>query len=64
MPKIVFWNLQSRANNFPVQAKDENTALISGFSPSILKAVLTGDSMNPVNVMLKALNTERYSVIQ
>jgi hypothetical protein len=64
MPKIVFWNLQSRHNNFPVQAKDENTALVSGFSPTILKSILTGDSMNPVNVMLKTINVDRYSVIQ
>jgi hypothetical protein len=64
MPKIVFWNLQSRHNNFPVQAKDENTALVSGFSPTILKSILTGDAMNPVNVMLKTLNTERYSIVQ
>jgi hypothetical protein len=64
LPKVVFWNLCSRHNNFPVQSKDENTALISGFSPSILKAVLSGDSMNPVSIMLKALNTERYEAIQ
>ena len=64
MPKIVFWNLQSRHNNFPVQAKDANTALVSGFSPTILKSILTGDAMNPVNVMLKTLNTERYSIVQ
>jgi len=64
MPKIVFWNLQSRHNNFPVQAKDENTALVSGFSPTILKSILTGDAMNPVNVMLKTLNVERYSMVQ
>ena len=63
LPKVVFWNLCSRHDNFPVQAKDENTALISGFSPSILKAVLSGDSMNPVNIMLKTLNTERYNSI-
>jgi len=64
MPKIVFWNLQSRHNNFPVQAKDENTALVSGFSPTILKSILTGDAMNPVNVMIKTLNVERYSMVQ
>jgi len=25
---------------------------------------LTGDAMNPVNVMLKTLNVERYSMVQ
>jgi hypothetical protein len=64
MPKVIFWNLCSRHNNFPVQAGEDNTALISGFSPSILKSVLAGEVMNPVNIMLKALNVERYSMVQ
>ena len=64
MPKVIFWNLCSRHNNFPVQAGEDNTALISGFSPSILKSVLAGEVMNPVNIMLKALNIERYSMVQ
>jgi hypothetical protein len=64
MPKVIFWNLCSRHNNFPVQAGENNTALISGFSPSILKSVLAGEVMNPVNIMLKALNVERYSMVQ
>jgi hypothetical protein len=64
MPKVIFWNLCSRHNNFPVQAGENNTALISGFSPSILKSVLAGEVMNPVNIMLKALNVERYAMVQ
>lgn len=64
MPKIVFWNLVSRHDNVPVRATENGTALISGFSPSILKAVLSGDSMSPMSIMLKAIDTERYSVIQ
>lgn len=64
MPKIVFWDLQSRHDNFPVQAKDENTSLISGFSPSILKSVLAGESMTPEKIMLKTLNAERYAEVQ
>lgn len=64
MPKIVFWNLQSRHDNFPVQATDENTALVSGFSPTILKSILSGDSMTPEKIMLKTLNVERYSMVQ
>jgi hypothetical protein len=64
MPKIVFWNLVSRHDNVPVRATENGTALISGFSPSILKSVLSGDSMSPMSIMLKAIDTERYNVIQ
>jgi len=64
MPKVIFWNLCSRHDNFPVQVGEDNTALISGFSPSILKSVLAGEAMNPISIMLKTLNTERYLSVQ
>ena len=64
LPKIVFWNLCSRQDNFPVTSNDEGVALISGFSPSILKTVLSGNAMNPVQIMLDTLNTPRYESIK
>lgn len=64
MPKIIFWNLQSRSNsNFPVQVTDEGTALISGFSPAILKSVLSGEDMSPESIMSKTVNGERYQAV-
>lgn len=64
MPKIVFWNLASRNDNFPVSADTNGVALVSGFSPSILKTVLSGNAMNPVNIMLDTLNQPRYEAIK
>lgn len=64
MPKIVFWNLASRHDNFPVQKDQSGAGLVSGFSPSILKSILSGDVMNPVQIMLKTLNVPRYEPIQ
>ena len=64
LPKIVFWNLCSRHDNFPVTANDQGVALISGFSPSILKTVLSGNGMNPVQIMLDTLNQPRYEAIK
>ena len=64
LPKIVFWNLCARSSNFPVQTRDENTALISGFSPSILKSVLSGKEMTPITIMLDTVNSDRYQAIQ
>lgn len=63
MPKLVFWNLQSRHDNYPVQSKDKNTAFVSGFSPSILKSVLSGEEITPLSVMFKTLSNERYDVV-
>lgn len=64
IPKIVFWNLNARGKNIPVQIQDSNTALISGFSPSILKSVLSGKNMSPESIMLETLNSERYSSVK
>jgi hypothetical protein len=62
-PQIVFWNLASRStSNYPVQIGTAGTALVSGFSPNVLKCVL-GGLETPEQTMLKTLNDERYSII-
>ena len=62
MPNVVFWNLKAR-DNVPVKFNERGVALVSGFSPSILKAVLSGDMENltPVGVMMKTLMVDRYA---
>lgn len=63
MPGIVFWNVNGRIANVPVKANTENTALISGFSPAILKSVLTGEIVSPLQVMIDTIQNERYDII-
>ena len=63
MPKIVYWNIQSRNNNFPVQFNKEGVALVSGFSPSLLTSVLSGKDLTPYSMMMDVINSERYSLI-
>jgi hypothetical protein len=57
LPKIVFWNLNSQYKNAPVSWKNDNVCMVSGFSPSILKAIVSADleQFNPQNIMLKAI---------
>lgn len=62
VPKIVYWNLNARTGNVPVQARDNNTALVSGFNPNVLKAVLTDTPYDPVKIMLDTIDAERYRV--
>ena len=50
MPNLVFWNLRGRERNNPTTVLDANTALIGGFSPSILKSVLGGKDLSPYGV--------------
>jgi hypothetical protein len=43
VPKIVYWNLQSRGDkNKPVKFDKNGTALVSGFSPALLTSLLAG----------------------
>lgn len=63
MPNVVFWNINAY-ENVPVRFDEKGTALVSGFSPSIMKAVLAADmdSMTPEAVMKKAVMSDRYAI--
>jgi hypothetical protein len=62
LPELVFWNVSS-SGNVPMKMHDTGTCLVSGCSPSILKAVLTGGVITPVGVMRDAVYTERYDAV-
>ena len=61
VPNIVFWNLNA-ADNVPVKFNEKGVALVSGFSPSIVKGILAADLDNftPEAIMLKTIMSERY----
>jgi hypothetical protein len=61
MPDVVFWNVAGRIGNMPVTQHQNGTALISGFSPSILKGVLGQSMLTPEEVMLQTLLNDRYN---
>lgn len=63
IPKIVFWNLNA-SDNVPVKYDTRGVALVSGFSPAIMTAVLGGDTekFTPENIMLKAVMVPRYNL--
>lgn len=63
MPNVVFWNINAY-ENVPVRFDEKGTALVSGFSPSIMKAVLAADmdAMTPEAVMKKAVMSDRYAI--
>ena len=64
VPKIVYWNLNARnRRNKPVSFDTNNTALVSGFSPSLLKNILSGEDMSPYNMMMNIIDSDRYKSI-
>lgn len=63
MPKIVFWNL-SAYDNVPVKFDQSGVALVSGFSPVILKAIINNDmeQFTPENIMNNTIMVARYDL--
>ena len=62
IPQIVFWNLNSY-DNVPVRSDESGVALVSGFSPAIMTALLSGDmsEFTPEAIMLKTVMSDRYA---
>ena len=66
LPKIVYWNVIGgcdRTAPLPVQMNAEGAVLVSGFSPAIAKMVFSAKT-NPYDVLVDALNVERYQPIE
>jgi len=63
VPQIVFWNLNA-SDNVPVKADKSGAALVSGFSPSIMTALLSADldQFTPEGIMMKTVMVPRYDL--
>lgn len=62
LPRLVFWNVNSRTGTIPVIENDLGVALVSGFSVNIVKMVLSGN-LDPYECLLEQLMSERYAKI-
>lgn len=60
-PNIIFWNLKA-SKGVPVTFQTNGVGLVSGFSPSIMGSVLKCDNLNPENLMLEAVMSDRYKI--
>lgn len=63
LPRLVFWNIMSRTGTIPVKENDLGVALVSGFSPNIVKMVMS-NSTDPFECLLEQLNAERYQPVK
>lgn len=59
-PKLVFWNLRT-SNGVPVEFDKNGTALVSGFSPSIMKSILGSTDFTPRAIMMETIMNSRYN---
>ena len=63
LPRLIFWNVNSRTSTIPVKENDMGVALVSGFSVNICKMVMSGKT-DPLSVLLEAINVPRYDVVE
>ena len=64
MPAMIFWNVAAYENKQPVTFNEQGVACVSGFSPNILKSVLSADLSNltPEKMMLDTVMVDRYNL--
>ena len=63
LPRLIFWNVNSRTGTVPVKENDLGVALVSGFSVNVVKMVMS-NKLDPYECLLDVLNVERYQAIE
>lgn len=65
IPQIVFWQLNGSKQDAQARHDTVGVSMISGFSPAVLKGVLSGDlnveETSPMQTMLDTLMVDRYN---
>mgnify|MGYP000971711596 CR=1 FL=1 len=62
LPKVVFWNVDSRNRQQPVTLNEQGVVLVSGCTPRIFEMVTKGE-FSPYQYMMDILNSKRYQNI-
>ena len=63
MPKLFFWNINSRTGTIPMIENDLGVGLISGFNQSIMKMVMS-NKLDPYEIIIEQLDAPRYDLVR
>lgn len=55
IPKLIFWNLREAFTGSPAMDNDTEVGLVSGFSPSLMKAILACEQLTPISLVYKVI---------
>ena len=61
-PNLVFWNVDARNKQVPVEQNQYGVTLVSGLSPSTFK--LAVENLSPLDLVMQVVNSERYANIE
>lgn len=62
LPKLIFWNVNSRTQTIPLVENELGVVLVSGFSQNVLKMVMS-NNCNAYEVLIETITSERYDQI-
>ena len=62
LPKLYFWNLNSRTQGVPIQFNENGVGLVSGYSQNTVKMLLS-DRLDPWEILKEQLDVPRYAKI-
>jgi len=62
-PRLTFWNVDARQQQYPMTIDTSGIQFVSGFSPTIFSAILKDEFKSPLNLVLDVINVERYNCI-
>ena len=63
LPKLIFWNVNSRTNTIPLMDNELGVTLVSGFSQNVLKMVMS-NKYNPYEVLIETITNKRYDLVK
>ena len=63
VPRLVFWNVNSRTNTIPVKENSLGVALVSGFSIHIAKMIMSLE-LDPYKCLISILGDGRYDRVR
>ena len=63
LPRLIFWNVNSRTKTIPVIENELGVTLVSGFSQNVLRMVMS-NKYDPWEVLKEQLDSKRYNKIR
>ena len=63
MPKLVYWNVDSRKDTFLASKNDPEALLVSGQSASTFKNLIKGIDLSAFEIMVQTLDDPRYDCV-
>jgi hypothetical protein len=62
-PRLIFWNLRANTIDFPATTSIRDCGLVSGYSPSLMGALLEEGEISPMGLFRKTIDNPRYDLV-